>query len=119
MVKKSKNLTNLKKITFFLNRKFLKEKKNSAKKKIPLCFSILGLCDLPKALQASPILRRKIPKNLKKSLFFQNISFFQKKLFKYFCCLKKCYPLSFTLLGGCDLTRALQSSPFRIQKGLP
>ena len=26
---------------------------------------------------------------------------------------KKCYPLSFTILGGCDSNRAVQSSPFQ------
>ena len=32
---------------------------------------------------------------------------------------KKCYPLSFTILGGHDLTRALQSSPFQNPGGNP
>ena len=32
---------------------------------------------------------------------------------------KKLYPLSFPILGGCDLTRALQFSPFQISGGVP
>ena len=31
---------------------------------------------------------------------------------------KKCYPLSFLILGGRNLTRALQSSPFQISGGV-
>ena len=32
---------------------------------------------------------------------------------------KKCYPLSFPILGGRDWNRALQSSPFQISGGVP
>ena len=32
---------------------------------------------------------------------------------------KKCYPLSFPILGGRDSTRALQSSPFKNPGGVP
>ena len=59
----------------------------------------------------------KISKNLKKSqkiVFFQTIFFFD---FFLFLPKKKCYPLSFPILGGSDLTRALQSSPFQISGG--
>ena len=31
--------------------------------------------------------------------------------------IKKCYSLSFPILGGCDLTRALQSTPFQNPEG--
>ena len=50
-------------------------------------------------------------KNLKKSqkvFFFPFFSFAEKK----------CYPLSFPILGGRALTRALQSSPFQKYKNL-
>ena len=46
-----------------------------------------------------------IPKNPKKFTCFH--------FFFHFFCRKKCYPLSFPILGGHDSTRALQSSPFR------
>ena len=36
-----------------------------------------------------------------------------KKSWKISFCQKKCYSLSFPLLGGRDLTRALQSTPFQ------
>ena len=32
---------------------------------------------------------------------------------------KKCYPLSFPILGGRDSTRALQSTPFQNPGGIP
>ena len=49
--------------------------------------------------------------NLEKS---QKFIFSSSKmfLFLFFFAAKKCYPLSFPILGGCNLTRALQSSPF-------
>ena len=61
--------------------------------------------------------------NLKKS---QKFTFFQKTLFFeiFFFFLpqkkeeKKGYPLSFPILGGCDSTRALQSSPFQNSGGV-
>ena len=53
---------------------------------------------MTRAFQSSPILRKKISKNLKQSYFF-----LQKKIF----------PLSFPILGGHDLTRARPSSPFQ------
>ena len=53
--------------------------------------------------------------------FFQNFIFFRFFLFFIFYFFifffspkeKKCYPLSFPILGGRDSTRALQSSPFQ------
>ena len=46
-------------------------------KKIPLCFSILGLRNLTRTLQSSPILRKKNLEKLKKSLFL--FCFFEEK----------------------------------------
>ena len=45
-------------------------------------------------------------KNTEKSSFFQKINFFWERK-------KKCYFLSFPILGILDSTRALQSSPFQ------
>ena len=59
--------------------------------------------------------------NLKKSQkisknnFFFEIIFFLKN---NFLPKKKCYPLSFPILGGRDSTRALQSSPFQNTGGV-
>ena len=50
-------------------------------------------------------------KNLKK---YQKITFFQNSFdFFFLNAGKKCYPISFPILGGCYLTRALHSSPFQ------
>ena len=48
----------------------------------------------------------------KKSQNFENICFAEKKK------KKKCYPLSFPILGGRDSTRALQSTPFQNRGGV-
>ena len=57
----------------------------------------------------------KITKNLKNSLFFK------KKFLDFFFTekKKKCYTFSFPKLGGQDLTRALQSTPFQNPGGVP
>ena len=51
----------------------------------------------------------KIPRNLKKSQEFL--------LFHFSCQKKECYPLSFPILRGHNLTKALQSSPFQNPEG--
>ena len=61
--------------------------------------------------------------NLKKSKKISKIHFFSKKkkfLKKKILSKKKkkCYPLSFPILGGRDSTRALQSSPFQNPGGV-
>ena len=62
--KKNKNVKNCQKSFFFpKNRTFLKKLK--CQQKNTICFSILGICDLTRALQSSPILK----KNLEKSIF--------------------------------------------------
>ena len=56
--------------------------------------------------------------NLKKSqenTFFQENFLLKKKSLKK---QKKCYPLSFPILGRCDSTRALQSSLVQKYKNL-
>ena len=67
MVKKIQKFQNITKITLKKSL-ILEEKKFSAKTnkqtKHCLCFSILGLRDSTRALQSSPILRKKIWKNL-------------------------------------------------------
>ena len=63
--------------------------------------------------------------NLKKSQNSQKFTFFPKKFFfkTFFFRRKKnklkCYPLSFSILGGRDSTRALQSTPFQNTGGVP
>ena len=60
-------------------------------------------------------------KNLKKLLKISKNQFFSKKsetLKNIFLWQKKCYPLSFPILGIRDSTRALQSSPFKSLGGL-
>ena len=58
----------------------------------------------------NPQKSQKKNKNKKNSFFFRGggIVF----------CQKKCYPLSFPILVGIDLTRAFQSSPFQKYKNL-
>ena len=64
---------------------------------------------------------RKILKNLKKSQQFtynnnkKNTKKIKKKNAKK---RKKCYPLSFPILGGHNSTRALQSRPFQKYRNL-
>ena len=58
----------------------------------------------------------KISKNLKKNHFKKNYLFEEEEKIRR---RKKCYPLSFPILGGRDLTRALQSSPFQNPGGGP
>ena len=58
----------------------------------------------------------KNPKNLKKSQEI-TFNFFYIYSFFYFG-TKNCYPLIFPILGGRDLTRALQYSPFQKYKNL-
>ena len=68
--------------------------------------------------QSSPVqLVSEIQKTQKisKNLFF---TFFSSYFF-FFNFKNKCYPLSFSILGGRDLTRALQSTLFQISGGLP
>jgi hypothetical protein len=55
----------------------------------------------------------------KKSLFFKKKKKFKKKKFAEKKEEKKCYPLSFPILGGRDSTRALQSTPFQNPGGVP
>ena len=93
------------------------KKKNVAEKKKKKCypnsFPILGERDSIRALQSSPFQKYE---NLKKS---QKITIFLYIFFLIFFLpkkkkkkkKKKNYPLSFSILGGRDSTRALQSSP--------
>ena len=60
-------------------------------------------------------LGKKNSKNRKKSLYFNK----QNKKKEKNVTGKKCYPLSFPILGGCDLIRALQSSQFQNPGGVP
>ena len=57
---------------------------------------------------------QKIAKN--HLIFFLFIYLFY--FFIFFAEEKKCYPLSFPILGGRDSTRALQCSPFQISGGV-
>ena len=62
-------------------------------------------------------------KNLKKfqkisKFHFFSIFFFFEFFFFFAEKKKKCYPLSFPILGGRDSTRALQSSPFQKYENL-
>ena len=63
---------------------------------------------MTRALQSSPFLR----KDLQNLFIFKNQRIKERKM------NKKCYTLSFPILGGCDLTGALQSSLFQISGGL-
>ena len=58
----------------------------------------------------------KILKNLKNSLVFKKKMLKAKKNCQKR--RKKCYPLSFPILGGSDSARALQPSPFQKYKNL-
>ena len=58
----------------------------------------------------------KKPENLKKSENIPKIDF--KKIKEEKKMKKKCFSLSFPILGGLDSTRALQSSPFQKYKNL-
>ena len=59
---------------------------------------------------------KKSQKISKKSLFFKNLKFL-KNIFSWRKKKKKCYPLSFPILGILSSTRALQSSPLQSQGG--
>ena len=87
------------------------------KKGYILSFPILGGRNSTRALQSSLFQKYK---NLEKS---QKITFFQqqKKVGEKIAekRRKKCYPLSFLILGGRNLTRALQSSQFQNPGGVP
>ena len=105
IVPKSKNLKNIWKIIFYF---FLPPKK--------MLFPILGGRNSTRALQSSLFQKYK---NLKK--YFLKITFFTQKNLrkKKFSWGEKCYPLSFAILGGRYLTRALQSSLFQNPGGVP
>ena len=94
-------------------------KKKNFSKKSPICFSILRLRDLTRALQFSSILRKTI---WKKSWKASKITLFQK-IWKFQTCFflpkKYIYPLSFPILGGRNSTRPLHSSPFQISGAYP
>ena len=79
--------------------------------KNPLSFPISESAIRPEL--SSPVCFRnmKISKTLQNSLFLF--------IFLFFFAEKKCYPLSFPILGERDSTRALQSSPFEISEGYP
>ena len=116
MVKKSKNpkkSQKISKITFFIFIFFIFEKLFVAEEKkcFSLSFPILGGRDSTRALQSSPFQKYKNIKKYQKSLKrkFRKKSFAKKE--------KKCYPLSFPILGGRDSTRALQSSLFQNPEG--
>ena len=127
MVKKSKYskiFQKISKIQFFKE----KMKKNVAKKNaIFLVFQYYEDAIWPELSSPTRFRNTEISKNhIKKSLFFNN----NKKKFRFFFWRrrnnfakkekkKKCYPLSFPILGGRDLTRALQSSLFQISGGVP
>ena len=83
-----------------------KSKKSKKKSKNP--YKIQKLSKRVKKIRKS----EKIPKNLKNHFFyfFFIIIFFAEK---------KCYSLSFPILGGRGSTRALQSSPFQNPGGVP
>ena len=57
------------------------------------------------------------PSSHQKKHFFSKKNLFLTKF--VLLAEKKCYPLSFPILGGRDLTRALQSSPFQNPGGVP
>ena len=54
------------------------------------------------------------PSSHQKNNFFSKKKIEEKKI----CWKKKCYPLSFPILGGRDSTRALQSTPFQNPGGV-
>ena len=59
---------------------------------------------------------------IKKIQKYQEISrnhFFSKEEEEEKKCRQICYPLSLPILGGCDSSRALQSSPFQNPGGSP
>ena len=72
------------------------------------CLSILGIYNLTRALQSSPILRRKNLKNLKNHFFSKNLKILKKKKID-----KKYYFLTFANWWYKSLTRNLWSSPFQ------
>ena len=58
-------------------------------------------------------------KKVKNGQKSENLEKSQKLLFFFFSfLLKKCYPLSFSILGGRDSTRALQYTPFQNPGGV-
>ena len=105
---------------FRKSRKISKNLKNSLfflffsqKKCYPISFPLLGGRDLTRALQSSPFQKYKNLKKFQKFTFFQNKKINLKEEKNPLKKEKKCYPLSFPILGGLASTRALQSSPFQ------
>ena len=62
--------------------------------------------------------KSKIPEKSQKYSFSIIFFYFFFNLFYFFFAKKKCYPLSFPVLGGPDSTKALQSSPFQKYKNI-
>ena len=96
--------------------KFQKSPKNpKIQKKINKKIQKKSIIKAPTIQKLSKMLKKidNLEKSLKKSFFSSNYYFFfylpeEKKLPE-----EKCFPLSFPVLGGRNLTRALQSSPFQ------
>ena len=87
------------------------------KKCYPLSFPTLGRRDSTRALKSSPFPKFEILEKSQKITFFLNFFIFEREKNAEKKIKKKCYPLSFPVLGGRDSTRALQSSPFQILGG--
>ena len=94
-----KNFKKFQKIPKFQKRQKNPKKIQKIQKKTPIN---------PKKIQKS-IKNKKNPKNVKNGQKSENLKKSQKITFFE----KKCYPLSFPILGGRDSTRALQSTPFQ------
>ena len=81
---------------------------------VVLRFLIIDYFNIAFEKNNSPFQKYENLKQSGKITFFLEF-FFGKKMFAE----KKNYPLSFTILGGRDLTGALQSSPFQNPGGVP
>ena len=88
---------------------------DNTKKCFPLSFPILEGRNLTRALQSSPFQKYKNLEKSQKTLFFREKKCEEKQIRRE----KKCFPLSFPILGGCDSTRALQFSLFQNPGGSP
>ena len=76
----------------------------------PLSFPILGGHNLTRALKSSPFQKYKnLEKSQKTTLRKEKKNWKKKKKIAK----ETCYYLSFPILGGRDLIRALQSTPFQ------
>ena len=120
MVKKSKNPDkslkfNTKKNKIKKKIVFAKIKKNA----ILLVFQYKMGAIRPELSSPAHFRNMKISKNPKNSLFSFFFVFFEEKFFCQKRKEKKCYPLSFPILGGRNSTRALQSTLFQNPGGVP